>query len=64
MTVSPTSGSDSLTLLISSKSIIELYDYSEDRYETNNIASENPEIVKELLPILIAGDTGLYDSEL
>jgi arylsulfatase A-like enzyme len=40
---------------------IELYNHNEDPNETKNIATENPEIVKELLPVLEVGNTGLYD---
>lgn len=45
------------------ESVIELYDYSNGFYEAENIALENPEIVKKLLPILDKGDTGLYRSK-
>jgi arylsulfatase A-like enzyme len=36
---------------------IELYDHKTDRNETKNIAAENPDVVKELLPILELGNT-------
>ena len=41
--------------------VIELYDYLEDPFETRNLASDKPEIVKELMPILEKGNTGLYN---
>lgn len=40
---------------------IELYNHKTDPNETINIAAENPEIVKELLPVLELGNTGLYE---
>lgn len=40
---------------------IELYDYSTDPYENRNVAVANPNIVRELMPILEKGNTGLYD---
>ncbi len=40
---------------------IELYDYMEDPYETKNLASEKPGIVKELMPLLEKGNTGIYE---
>ena len=43
------------------QSVIELYDYVNDPYETNNIAKDNPEIVNRLLPLLEEGNTGLYN---
>ncbi|NQT76724.1 MAG: DUF4976 domain-containing protein [Bacteroidetes bacterium] len=43
--------------------VIELYDYLEDPYETKNLASDKPEIVKELLPVLEKGNTGLFNTE-
>ena len=43
--------------------VIELYDYLEDPFETKNLASDKPEIVKKLMPILEKGNTGLYNSE-
>jgi len=39
---------------------IELYNHLKDPYETTNIASDYPEIVKKLLPALEKGNTGLY----
>jgi len=45
----------------SEKPIIELYDHSNDAQEAKNIASENPEIVASLIPLLEKGNTGLYD---
>ena len=39
---------------------IELYNHLKDPYETTNIASDYPEIVKKLLPTLEKGNTGLY----
>jgi arylsulfatase A-like enzyme len=41
--------------------VIELYDHLNDPFETQNIAKKNPEIVKQLMPILEKGNTGLYD---
>lgn len=40
--------------------VIELYDYSKDSYETENIAEKHPEIVGRLMPLLEAGDTGVF----
>ncbi|MDO5971806.1 sulfatase [Flavivirga aquimarina] len=40
---------------------IELYDYLNDPFETINIASENAETVNKLMPLLEAGNTGLYN---
>ncbi len=40
---------------------IELYNHKTDPNETKNIAAENPDIVKELLPVLELGNTGLYE---
>lgn len=40
--------------------VIELYDYRKDLYETENIAARFPEIVAGLMPLLEAGDTGLF----
>ncbi len=40
---------------------IELYDYKKDPHETINITSDNMTIVNELMPLLEAGNTGLYD---
>ncbi|MCW5518048.1 sulfatase [Muriicola sp. Z0-33] len=42
---------------------IELYDHSEEEPERNNIAKDYPEVVKELLPLLEKGNTGLYDEK-
>ncbi|MEM6346054.1 MAG: sulfatase [Bacteroidota bacterium] len=39
---------------------IELYDHHNDPDESLNIAADNPEIVAQLMPLLDAGDTGLY----
>ncbi len=39
---------------------IELYDHQSDPSETNNIYAEKPEIVKQLMPLLDKGNTGLY----
>ncbi len=41
--------------------VIELYDYRNDPFETKNLTSEKPEIVKELLPILEKGNTGIFE---
>lgn len=43
------------------ETVIELYDYENDPFETKNWATETPEIVEELLPVLMKGDTGLYN---
>lgn len=40
---------------------IELFDYLTDPHETINIASNNMNIVNELMPLLEAGNTGLFD---
>ncbi|MBJ2175521.1 sulfatase [Aureibaculum sp. A20] len=40
---------------------LELYDHDKDPWETKNIAKENPEIVRLLLPLLAKGNTGLYN---
>lgn len=39
---------------------VELYDYTADPFETKNIADDEPEIVKNLLPTLEKGNTGIY----
>jgi arylsulfatase A-like enzyme len=39
---------------------IELYDHQKDPNETINIGSENAQIVKQLMPVLEIGNTGLY----
>lgn len=39
---------------------IELYDHITDPYETKNIASANPLVVNNLMPLLEKGNTGLY----
>jgi len=41
---------------------IELYDHLDDPYETNNIASDNLEIVNKLMPLLEEGNTGIYET--
>ena len=40
---------------------IELYNHITDPNETKNVAAENPEIIKKLLPVLELGNTGLYE---
>ncbi|MGL5683018.1 MAG: sulfatase [Marinifilaceae bacterium] len=40
--------------------VLELYDYKKDRYERTNIAPFKTNVVNRLLPLLEAGDTGLY----
>lgn len=40
---------------------LELYDYESDPWETRNIAMERPTLVKNLLPLLRKGNTGLYE---
>jgi len=40
---------------------IELYDHRIDPFESRNIASENPDIVRKLMPVLEKGNTGLFD---
>ncbi len=40
---------------------IELYDHKTDPNETKNVAAENPDIVKKILPVLEIGNTGLYN---
>ncbi|EAR02980.1 sulfatase [Maribacter sp. HTCC2170] len=39
---------------------IELYDHINDPYETRNIGKTNRDLVEELMPILVKGNTGLY----
>jgi arylsulfatase A-like enzyme len=39
--------------------IFTLFDHQKDPYETRNIAEENPETVKRLMPLLIKGNTGI-----
>ncbi len=41
--------------------VIELYDHQTDPYETKNIAAENPDIIKHLMPLWEKGNTGLYN---
>jgi hypothetical protein len=36
-----------------------LFDHQVDPYETRNIAGENPEIVRRLMPLLKKGNTGI-----
>ena len=43
--------------------VVELYDHSKDPLETENIATEKPNVLAQLLPIIEKGNTGLYDSE-
>lgn len=40
--------------------VIELYDHQKDPYETQNIASEKPKIVEQLMSLWEKGNTGLY----
>lgn len=40
---------------------IELYDHLNDPFESINIADLNPDIVKNLMPVLENGNTGLYE---
>ena len=42
---------------------IELYDHRNDPLETKNIAAENQNIVKDLMPLFDKGNTGLYSSK-
>ncbi|QZT38233.1 sulfatase [Halosquirtibacter xylanolyticus] len=42
------------------KPTIELYDHKTDPLEDENIAEQNSNIIKQLLPILEKGNTGLY----
>ena len=42
---------------------IELYDHQSDPLESINIATDNPQIVAELMPLLEKGNTGLYDKK-
>ena len=42
------------------KPVIELYDHKNNLDESTNIAAEKPEIVKQLMPVLEKGNTGLY----
>ena len=41
---------------------IELYDHINDPIESINISGSNPNIVKELIPLLEKGNTGIYDN--
>jgi len=41
--------------------LVELFDYMADPNETVNIAVDHPEIVKELMPVLEEGYTGVFD---
>jgi len=41
--------------------VIELFDHQADPNETKNIADQNPEVVKSLMPIWKKGNTGLYN---
>ena len=43
--------------------VVELYDYRKDPYETENIAGKHPDILTELMPLLEAGDTGLFQKK-
>ncbi|MEM9141935.1 MAG: sulfatase [Bacteroidota bacterium] len=40
--------------------VLELYDHTRDTLETRNIAGERPKVVERLIPLLEAGNTGLY----
>lgn len=42
---------------------IELFDHQADRWETRNIAEDSPEIVQELMPLLLKGDKNLFSFE-
>jgi hypothetical protein len=39
---------------------IELYDHFSDPAEQRNIAASSPDLVRQLMPLLEKGDTGLY----
>jgi hypothetical protein len=39
---------------------LELYDRLQDPHENNNIAQDRPEVVRQLLPVLEKGNTGLF----
>ena len=41
--------------------IIELYDHYSDSIESKNIATEFPQIVNQLMPLLEQRNTGLYE---
>lgn len=43
---------------------MELYDHKTDPNETKNIAQQNPELMKRLMPVWKEGDTGVYRSGL
>lgn len=43
--------------------VIELYDHRTDPYENTNIAADHPDIVKQLMPLLQKGNTGLYGNK-
>lgn len=40
---------------------LELYDHVQNPEESKNIAQDQPDVVRELMPILEQGNTGLYD---
>jgi iduronate 2-sulfatase len=40
---------------------IELYDHHTDPYEQINVAAKHPDVVKQLLPVLERGDTGIFN---
>ena len=40
--------------------VVELYDHQNDPNETKNIAKDNPDVVKKLIPLWEKGNTGLY----
>ncbi len=39
----------------------ELYDHTADPYENNNVAGDQPGVVKRMLSLWVKGNTGLYD---
>jgi arylsulfatase A-like enzyme len=41
--------------------VIELYDHSNDSFETKNIATEFPEMIDKLMPLWDKGNTGLFN---
>ena len=41
---------------------LELYNHTKDPFETRNIASEKPEVLHQLLPVLEKGNSGLYNA--
>lgn len=43
--------------------VVELYDHKQDPHENRNIAGRRKHLVKKLVPLLVRGNTGLYERE-